>query len=125
MQKISTYIHDVLGYNTQPQPTAKSRLGRLPLFITEAYNFYDLTLFNRDLILAEIKDKENFSVLQIEKQFAQLKQTLEKKIVLVADSVTSFNRKRLIEKGINFIVPGKHLFLPDLLIDLPENYSNP
>jgi phosphoribosylformylglycinamidine (FGAM) synthase PurS component len=125
MQKISTYIYDVLGYNTQPQPIAKSRLGQLPLFITETYNFYDYSLLDRELILAELKDEENFSVLQIEKQFAQLKQTLGKKIVLIGDNVTSFNRKRLIEKGINFIVPGKQLFLPDLLIDLRENYSNP
>ena len=124
MEKISTYIYDVLGYNAQPQPVVKSRLGRLPLFITETYNFYDLILLNRDLILAEIKDEENFSILQIEKQFAQIKQALDKKVVLVADNITAFNRKRLIERGINFIIPGKQLFLPDLLIDLRETYSN-
>jgi hypothetical protein len=34
--------------------------------------------------------------------------------------MTAINR-RLIEKRINFIVPGKQLFLPDLLLDLREN----
>jgi len=125
MQKLKTYINAILGYEIQPEPIPKSRLGQLPLFITETYKFYDLILFNKDLILIELRNEENFSVLQIEKHFSQIKQTLEKKVVLIADSITAFNRKRLIEKGINFIIPGKQLFLPDLLLDLRETFVNP
>jgi DNA-binding transcriptional ArsR family regulator len=39
--------------------------------------------------------------------------------------VQAYNRKRLIEKRINFIVPGKQLFLPELLVDLRESYPRP
>ena len=37
--------------------------------------------------------------------------------------LTAYNRKRLIEKGINFIVPGKQLYLPEFLIDLRESFT--
>jgi hypothetical protein len=47
-----------------------------------------------------------------------------KRIVLLTEDLTSIYRKRLIEKGINFIVPGKQLFLPDFLIDLREGNQN-
>ncbi len=37
--------------------------------------------------------------------------------------MTAINRGRLIQKGMNFIVPGKQLFLPDMLLDLRENFN--
>ncbi len=45
--------------------------------------------------------------------------------MLVLDELPAYNRKRLIEKSINFIVPGKQLFLPDLFMDLRERFKTP
>ncbi len=41
-----------------------------------------------------------------------------KTVVLLLDHVVSYNRIRLIKKKVNFIVPGKQLFLPEMLVDL-------
>jgi len=123
MQRVSAYIQDILGYQPTLEPVLKDRLGKLPLFITATYNFYELLLLNRTLILAEIKDEENLSILNIAKQFEQIRQALNENVVLLSGEITAFNRKRLIERGVNFIIPGKQLFLPDMLIDLRETYS--
>lgn len=42
--------------------------------------------------------------------------------ILPRDFLSILERKRLIQKGINFVVPGKQLFLPELLIDLREQF---
>jgi DNA-binding MarR family transcriptional regulator len=94
------------------------------MFIVETYRIFDMILFNRELVLAEPQNMETFSIMQSEKHIDLLKNILQKNVLLVIPELSAINRKRLIEKGINFIVPGKHLYLPDLLIDLRENFTH-
>jgi hypothetical protein len=70
----------------------------------------------------ELKNKGPFSIQQTDLHLQQLKKHFQKKVVLILENVESYNRKRLIEKHINFIVPNKQLYLPELLIDLKESY---
>lgn len=125
MKKLEQYMNEVLGAEMFTEPIPKSELGKLPMYIGETFRLYRSTLFNHEFILAQNKAEDDFSILQIEKQFNLLDNAFGKKVVLLADKQTAYNRKRLIEKGINFIVPGKQLFLPDLLIDLRERFQNP
>ncbi|RLD63424.1 MAG: MarR family transcriptional regulator, partial [Bacteroidetes bacterium] len=122
--KLSQYIFDILGIDVHPEPISIQQLGSLPMFIGETYQLYNLLFLNQQLVLVEPKGKSEFSTLQTEKHLNQLKDKLEKKLVLVLNEITAYERKKLIEKGINFIVPGKQLYLPDLLLDLRENYTN-
>ena len=116
---IQYYIKEVLGRDIHPHPLPKNRLANLPVYISEGYQLFLAELYQKELVFAQPKDLEYFSILQTEKQFTQLKKTFPT-IVLLMPQITAYNRKRLIDKGINFIVPGKQLFLPDLLIDLRE-----
>jgi len=125
MKQAIHYINETLGVNASSLPIQKDGLGKLPMFINESYRLYKTILFNRELLLVELRNNDNFSVLQIEKHCQLLKNIFDKKIVIVFPNLAAYNRKRLIEKGINFIVPNKQLFLPELLIDLKESYSNP
>lgn len=125
MKKAINYINETLGSNAIETPIQNKDLGNLPMYISQAYKLYDATIFNKEIVLVELKNEEELSILQADKHLQLLKNTLNKILVLVLDNIVSYNRKRLIEKGINFIVPGKQLFLPDLLINLSENYSQP
>jgi hypothetical protein len=125
MKQAMHYINQVLGTDATSLPIQKDGLGKLPMFITEAYKLYEAVLLNRELILVELRNNEDFSILQLEKHCQLLKTVFNKKIVFIIPALAAYNRKRLIEKGINFIVPDKQLFLPELLIDLRESYTNP
>lgn len=119
------YIHEILGVQVETTPITKGYLDKLPMFIPEIYRLYKAELFNTEIILAELKNDEELSILQTEKHISQIKNVLHLKVAVVLGNTPAYNRKRLIEKGINFIVPGKQLFLPELLIDLRESYINP
>lgn len=123
MVKTANYINEVLGIKVLPEPIPKYETSKLPFFINGIYELFQINLFDKKLLLAEPKEKENFSIMRTEKNFTLLKNTLNRKVVLVLPELTYINRKRLIEKGINFIVPGKQLFIPELLIDLKEDFS--
>lgn len=120
MINIAPYIKDVLGQAIQLDFLPKSRLAGLPLYIRETYELLQGELYRRKLVFAYPKDLTHISILQTEKQFDLLKKTFPT-VVLLMPQITAYNRQRLIEKGINFIVPGKQLFLPALLMDLREN----
>jgi len=122
MKNVLTYLNEVLGIKGTINPITKSNQGLLPMYITETFNLFNINLFNKELIFAELKNGEGLSILQIEKQLKQIHKQLNKIVVIVFENVKSYNRKRLIEKKINFIVPGKQMYLPDLLIDLRESY---
>jgi len=125
MQQAIQYINETLGSNAIAIAIQKDGLGKLPMYINETYKLYTTVLLNRELLLVEFRNNEELSILQTEKHLQLLKTAFEKKVVLVIENLATYNRKRLIEKGVNFIVAGKQLFLPELLIDLRESYTNP
>ena len=123
MKMIEKYIQDVLGIEVNLYPISKSQLKQLPLYISESYQLYSLKLFNKDVLFAALKNKEVLIILQIEKHLQQIQKQLNQPVVLMLENIQAYNRKRLIEKRINFIVPGKQLYLPHLLIDLRESFN--
>ncbi|MCX8482301.1 MAG: MarR family transcriptional regulator [Crocinitomicaceae bacterium] len=125
MKKTLRYIEETMGIQPTATPLAKSYLDRLPMYIHETFKLYSINLFNTGIILAELKNEDKLSIQQTEKQVQQIKNLLNLKVVVVLENVQAYNRKRLIEKGINFIVPGKQLYMPDMLIDLRESFVHP
>ncbi|UKJ06235.1 hypothetical protein [Solitalea lacus] len=125
MKKTLGYIQETLGLQITASQIPKSYMDKLPIYINENYKLYRTDFFNMEIILAELKNEEELSIQQTEKQVKQIKNLLNQKVVVVLENVQAYNRKRLIEKGINFIVPGKQLYLPDLLLDLRESYTHP
>jgi hypothetical protein len=123
-KKLQKYLGDILGCGIDLVGIPKNELGKLPMFFTVIYNFYQASLFNIDFIIIERKVANGFSIYQLGKHIELLKNYLNKRIVLLEEVLSSLNRKRLIEKGINFIVSGKQLFLPDFLVDLREGNQN-
>jgi phosphoribosylformylglycinamidine (FGAM) synthase PurS component len=125
MKKTLKYIEETMGIQPTATPIAKTYLDRLPMYIHETFRLYRTDLFNTEIILAELKNDDELSIQQTEKQVQQIKNLLNQKVVVVLENVQAYNRKRLIEKGINFIVPGKQLYMPDLLIDMRESFVHP
>jgi hypothetical protein len=125
MKEILHYINQTLGTSCTSSLIEKDELDKLPMFINEAYKLYSMPLFNKDFLLIELKNEEAFSTQQLEKHGDLIKKVFHKKIIFMLPNLAAYNRKRLIEKGINFIVPDKQLFLPELLIDLRESDFKP
>lgn len=125
MKEILHYINQTLGTSCTSSLIEKDELDKLPMFINETYKLYSMLLFNKDFLLIELKNNEAFSTQQLEKHGDLIKNVFHKKTIFILPNLAAYNRKRLIEKGINFIVPDKQLFLPELLIDLRESNFKP
>lgn len=122
MQELINYIKDILGLTLLLEPIPEDRRAHLPLYIREAYRLYYGHIYNNLFVLAELKNENEFGVSQIEKHLEMIHESTNEKVALVVNTMSALNRRRLIEKKIAFIVPGKQMFLPDILLDLRENF---
>ena len=121
MKKIEQYIESLIGADAHIEPMPKRDFGRIPMYINEIYRLFNAEFLNQELLLVAYKNEEDFSIAQLTKHFQLLSAALNKKVVLVIDRIETFNRVRLMHNKINFIIPQKQLFLPELLISLKEN----
>jgi hypothetical protein len=68
MKRTLRYIQETLGIQPTATPIAKSYLDRLPIYIHETFKLYRTDMFNTEIILAELKNEDNLSIQQTEKQ---------------------------------------------------------
>ncbi len=120
MNRLQKYVFDALGIEISIKPLSNSNLHKLPLFLRSMYHFQKTWLFEREIILLQQNENEFRTADHYFKHIQHIEQTCNLPVVLVLEPIEAYNRKRLIEKQVAFIIPGKQMFIPQLLIDLKE-----
>jgi len=126
MKKVIDYIKSALGVTVAFSELQNQRLSGMPFFLKLGFKYLECQLIGRTIILAEPKSTEDFLESgDFDKILIQMSSYFNFPIALVLNGITSGVRRRLIEQGINFIVPDKQLFLPSLLIEMNETFIRP
>jgi hypothetical protein len=123
MEDLKKYLKDALGAEVELNPLKPDKLKTLPIFIVNEYNFQLIKLYRKDILLVFVKN--SFTSDRLRKHLDIIQATFNINTVAIIPQVEAYNRLRLIEKKIPFIIPGKQMFLPDLLIDLKEFGGKP
>ncbi len=121
MNEVVNYINEVLGTRVTYKKIAPEKLKNLPFFLANGYDFGEIRLYNQKIVLLSVKDDFTTEVLRTHIDNVQKK--LNAIVVAVIPPVDAYKRLRLIEKRVPFIIPGKQMYMPDLLISLKE-YGN-
>lgn len=120
-QEIQSYFELIFGVRPEIKRWVKSK--QLPFYLLDEYTFDTVTLFGREiLVLLAHEPFENSA--KIRKHLDILKKTVDHPILYATGALKSFERKRLIESGVEFVVPGNQLFAPQLGLDLREFYRS-
>lgn len=115
------FVEQTLGLTLLPTPWQSET--PLPSYLTNNYALYETPLLGTEqLLILSLRDEET-SPGRLEKQLSKLEQLYTNEYIYVQENVTSYNRQRLIERKIPFIVPGRQLYLPHLGLDLREHFS--
>ena len=118
MNNLAKYIEDTLGVKIVIKDVAPDKLKALPFFMVNDYDFKKTKLFNREIIFMLVK--ENFTAEKIRKHLDIAQKTFNAIIIAVIEPIEAYNRLRLVEKKVPFIIPGKQMYMPYLLIDFKE-----
>lgn len=115
------YLHDVLGI---PSSIVKpwARENELPYFLRDTFQFGEIELLGHSIVLAMVRTEQKQSLSEVRTWLHKVRALAGQPAVYVTDALASYERRRLIEQKIPFIVPGNQLYLPDLGLDLREYF---
>lgn len=121
IQLFERYLKDTLAFSAKAEPW--KGVSELPFFMRELYDFGQIKLMNVPFLFMIAKDKQEPTPATIEKHQIQLAKKWGKEVIYLRPAISSYNRKRLIEHKIPFVVPGTQTYLPMLGIDLREHFK--
>jgi hypothetical protein len=94
----------------------------LPFFLRDSYTLYEVSLLNTPCLLMVARDHNEQTPAAIRKQMLQVQAKWDGEVIYLCSSVSAYNRKRLIEQKVPFVVPSNQMYLPMLGIDLREHF---
>ncbi len=120
--EVIDYIYDIIGIRIEICPLQKNILGTINYHLRGLFGFHSLRIQGNDLIMIEEKGP-HFTPFEIYEHISILRKKLKREIIILRNNMTSYNRLRLIKYKVGFIIPGKQMYIPEMMIDLRENYN--
>lgn len=114
------YLKEVLDVQVAFKPWIGG--NRLPAVLRNLYAFFEARINDVPCLIMRDLAREEISPATVRKHMALVREKWDADIVYVRDRITSYNRKRLVEQKIPFVVPGNQMYLPMLGIDLREHF---
>jgi len=122
IKELRKYIKNTLDITLTIQPW--NDCADLPFFLKDQYTFYQTKIVTTPCILMVANDKQETTPAVIRKHIDLLRlKTSKAEIIYVRRQLDSFNRKRLVEQKVCFIIPGNQMYLPFLGIDFREHFK--
>ena len=115
MDNLQKYIKESLGIELRLKILSQKELDKLPLYLRRDLKVGEF--LGREIIFA---NKSGLTPAQYKKQADIIEKNIQKPVAFIFDNIEPYNRKRLIKNKIAFIVPGRQMYLPYLLIDIKE-----
>ena len=108
------YIKKELGIEIAVSPINTRTIKRLPSFLTSIYRFYICYIYEQPVIFARYESENIMPPSNYAKHEKMIKQEWGYPVIFVFDHIQSYNRGRLCEQRINYIVSGSLIYLPEL-----------
>lgn len=123
--RIVKAVRDYLAATLQIELNPKSWKGAkgLPFFLHNLYDFYEVVLIKQACVFIVAKTNVEVTPVTIKKHLETVQQIFPGLCIFVQEGISAYNRKRLIEQHVPFVIPGNQIYLPDLGIDLREYFQ--
>lgn len=115
------YLKEALDIQVQPKKWKGAE--QLPFFLLDQYGFFEVRILDRACLLIVEKGETEQTPATIKKHILQIQKKWPYEVIYVQQKVTAYNRKRLIEQKLPFVIPGNQMYLPFLGVDLREYFK--
>lgn len=115
------YLNETLEIDAHPKQWSKT--GKLPIFLRNTYIFFELRILGIPCLVMATKNKVEQTPATIRKHMLQVRKKWQDEVIYMQQKMTAYNRKRLIQHKIPFVVPLNQMYLPFLGIDLREHFK--
>lgn len=118
IEAFEKYLSEALDLKVEAKPWKGA--AKLPIFLGQEYDFHLITVLGTSCVVAIAKEENSPAI--VAKHLKTVREKWDGPCIYVCEGVSSYNRKRLIEHRIPFVVPGNQVYFPDLGIDLREYF---
>lgn len=118
IQNTREYIHSFLNDKIFIRQITDDIQKILPIVIMSNYDCYSAAIMGIDICLCFAKDEKSITPSKIQLHLQMLTQLINKPCIIVLEDIPSYNIKRLIAQRVNFIIIGKQMYVPSLMLDL-------
>jgi len=115
--ELQRYLSEVTHHSVEIQEIPEAR-QTLPIFMGQQYEFFRCRIFDRIRTLLVWTGRQNPKIQNISKHLELARSAIDQSIVFVFPNMLAFQRQRLIQHQIPFIVPKRHIYLPEAIIDI-------
>ena len=116
-KQIEAYIQRCLQVSVRLAKPTKKQIDALPMIISGAFELMVAELYNKHIVFAQDKTG-TYTPVQLKKVANLIGEKWETNCVFVYEQISGYNQTRMIQQGLNFIVVGKLMYMPELLIDM-------
>ncbi len=117
IQKITDYLRTALGVKIEASPCTDSSF---PAFLGWSYDFYRFMLGKHSCLLVFKKPEVQLTPAVIAKNVGYLAAQTGHTVILGCDAMPAYERQRLMQRKIPFIIPNRQLYLPFMALMLSE-----
>jgi len=114
------YLIETLGIAIEVEKW--KRATKLPFYLRDRYQFYRTNFLNQPLLVMAARKETEQTPATIRKHLIAVCDLWEGEAIYLAQQATAYNRKRLIEHKVPFVIPGNQMYLPMFAIDLREYF---
>ena len=114
MKYIHSFLNDKISVKGIPVDVQRS----LPVVIQSNYDCFASAIMCIEVCLCFAKDEKSITPSKVQLHLQMLEQHVGKPCIIVLEDIPSYNIKRLIDQRVNFIIIGKQMFVPSLMLDL-------
>ena len=115
IQDLKNYLQETLGIHLELK--AWKGAVSLPFFLQELYYFYTGLILGKKSIFAVAREGSRVTPGTVSKHFAQLQAQTEMACIYVSKDISFYDRKRLIQHGVQFVTPRRQVYFPDVGVD--------
>lgn len=120
--KAEVYLQSILaGMVGVVQPVVPELRKRLPHYLIDRFDLWAVPIAGETILLAVATEAS--SVGDTRKMLARLAEITDMHVIYVIEAVQSYQRKRLIEAGVEFLVPDSQFFAPGLGVVLRDQFA--
>lgn len=121
IEKFKKYFEETLSLEISIIPSKEQ--GKLPFFLVDSYDFFEMSLLNNSCLLMVSREDNELTPNTIQKHWEQVAKKWNAPCIYVSNTISSYNRKRLIQHHIPFVIPDNQIYIPDLGLDLREHFK--
>jgi len=94
----------------------------LPLYLRQNLEFDVFRILDRNVLAAIATKQETISPVELREHFEHFHAKFDGDLVYICDHIDAYQRKRLVEQKVPFVVPSNQLYLPTLGIDFRDHF---